>query len=122
MLQLPSSEMAELSRMVPALPVTYVLQCSDLCEDFQEDLQFHFSLGLNSLLVYSPSLTPASCPLLSLLPPLQAVASSGSWLSSVRSQLSWLQSVVSLEYVVPAALLVAALLVSALCQVVATIV
>ena len=35
----------------------------------------------------------------------------------MRSQLSWLQTVVSLEYVVPAALLVAALLVSALGQV-----
>lgn len=29
----------------------YVLRCSDLCEDFEEDLQFHFSLGLNTLLV-----------------------------------------------------------------------
>jgi mitofusin len=89
LLQLPSSELDGLSRMVPALAVTYVLQCSDLCKDFHEDLRFHFSLGLNALL---------------------AVANSGSWLSSVRSQLSWLQTVVSLEYVVPAALLVAALL------------
>ena len=63
LLQLPSSEMAELSRMVPALPVTYVLQCSDLCEDFHEDLQFHFSLGLNSLLVVPPLPLPPTPPL-----------------------------------------------------------
>ena len=54
LLQLNSSEVAGLSRMVPALPVTYALQCADLCEDFHEDLQFHFSLGLNTLLVAPP--------------------------------------------------------------------
>lgn len=44
----------------------------------------------------------------------QALGNAGSWLSSVHSQLSHLQSVVSLEYGVPAVLLVLALLVSAL--------
>ena len=31
--------------------LSFVLRCADLCEDFQEDLHFHFSLGLSSVLV-----------------------------------------------------------------------
>lgn len=56
LLQLSSSDLSQLRQMVPALHVSYLLHCADLCEDFSEDLQFHFSLGLNTFLV--PSLSP----------------------------------------------------------------
>ena len=44
--------------MYTSIPITrshpelsYVMQCAELCEDFHEDLEFHFSLGITSLLV-----------------------------------------------------------------------
>ena len=94
LLQLSSAELAQLGRLVPTPQVSYVLRCADLCEDFREDLQFHFSLGLNTLVV---------------------AASAGSWLSSLQSQLSRLQALVSLEYAIPIAVLVAAVMVSVFC-------
>lgn len=57
------------------------------------------------LLLPSPHLVSISLSL-------QAVASTGSWLATLRSKLSVVQSVVSVEYAAPAVLLVTALLVS----------
>ena len=31
--------------------LNYRLRCSDLCGDFKEDLDFHFSFGITSLMV-----------------------------------------------------------------------
>ena len=54
-----SSELERLRETVSGLQINYSLQCAELCGDFQEDLQFHFSLGLNTLSVFLPSsLTP----------------------------------------------------------------
>lgn len=58
LLQLSSADLSQLGHMVPALQVSYLLNCADLCEDFSEDLQFHFSLGLNTFLVPSLTLYP----------------------------------------------------------------
>ena len=38
-----------LSTRVPDL--NYKLRCSDLCADFKEDLEFHFSFGITALMV-----------------------------------------------------------------------
>jgi mitofusin len=89
LLQMSSSELERLREIVPGLQIHYSLQGAELCGDFQEDLQFHFSLGLNTL---------------------SAVAFTGSWLAVLRSKLSLVQSVVSVEYAAPAVLLVTALL------------
>ena len=53
LLELGSSELERMGEMVPGVQVSYSLQCAELCHDFQEDLHFHFSLGLNSLSVYN---------------------------------------------------------------------
>ena len=58
LLELGSSELERMGEMVPGVQVSYSLQCAELCHDFQEDLQFHFSLGLNSLSVYN-TLSPS---------------------------------------------------------------
>ena len=52
LLQLSEDELSRFSQLVRPPELTYVLRCEDLCEDFKEDLDFHFSLfGLRSLLV-----------------------------------------------------------------------
>ena len=52
LLQLPEDELSRFSQLVRPPELTYVLKCEDLCEDFKEDLDFHFNLfGLRSLLV-----------------------------------------------------------------------
>jgi hypothetical protein len=54
-----SSELERLREIVPGLQIHYSLQGAELCGDFQEDLQFHFSLGLNTLSVLPPSSSPS---------------------------------------------------------------
>ena len=108
-LQMSTTELERLRETVPQLQVNYTLQCAELCQHFQEDLQFHFSLGLNTLSVATSSFPPLTS---FLSPSLQAVASTGSWLATLRSKLSIVQSVVSVEYAAPVVLLVTALLVS----------
>ena len=118
LLQLSSSELAQLGQRVPALQVSYALRCAELCEDFHEDLRFRFSLGLNTLLVFP--LLHTTCdthththtlPVALAHTHTHTQVHSGSWLSVLRGQLSFLQSVLSLEYAVPSLLLVTALLV-----------
>ena len=46
---LSTCNVASLSPRQPEL--TYVLRCADLCKEFQEDLEFRFSLGLSSIVV-----------------------------------------------------------------------
>ena len=109
-----------LSKCFRAPELTYVLRCSDLCEDFEEDLQFHFSLGLNTLLVrslnFSCYLSPPSpfCTLTywPMFIFFQTTVNAGSWVSSLQTQLARIQSIISLEYGVPLLLVVAAVLVS----------
>lgn len=61
LLQLSSSDLSQLKQMIPTLHISYLLHCADLCEDFSEDLQFHFSLGLNTVLVHTLSCS-IPCP------------------------------------------------------------
>jgi len=60
LLQLPHDELSQFSPLVSHPELSYVMRCAELCEDFHEDLEFHFSLGISSLLqklnVSSPSL------------------------------------------------------------------
>lgn len=50
LLQLSEKELTRYSQLVRQPELSFVLRCADLCEDFQEDLHFHFSLGLSSVL------------------------------------------------------------------------
>ena len=51
LLQLPENELSRFNQLVRPPQLSYVLKCADLTEDFSEDLEFHFSLGLGRLAV-----------------------------------------------------------------------
>ena len=56
---------AELERAAPVVKLSYSVQAAELCQDFQEDLQFRFSLGFNTLSVkLATCLLHSSFPLL----------------------------------------------------------
>jgi len=49
---LPSDSQQQTANMLPArdFEVAYRLDCRNLCADFQEDIEFRFSLGITSLM------------------------------------------------------------------------
>ena len=49
---LPEEQKLQIANLVPPndFEVAYRLECRNLCGDFQEDIQFRFSLGITSLM------------------------------------------------------------------------
>ena len=48
---LPPAVQSQIHMLVPSrkFDLSYDLNCATLCSDFQEDIQFHFSLGWTTL-------------------------------------------------------------------------
>eukprot|EP00731_Ephydatia_muelleri_P015298 Em0008g1018a len=93
LLALPQEEINKYTQLAGMPDLNYRLRCSDLCVDFKEDLDFHFSFGITSLMGY---------------------ANRGAWLVSVRNSVANVLTMIPGDYLVPIAILATGMLVTKL--------